>query len=82
MFQHLMDVGHQSHCAYVAAYKDDAVIHSPIWLDQFHLLQEMLSKLQKTGLMANPHKFHLGLTDLTRKSEPDIVRWTPAAKQS
>ncbi|KAI2652407.1 Retrovirus-related Pol polyprotein from transposon 17.6 [Labeo rohita] len=78
-----------------AAYLDDMVVHSEAWEDHLDRLRRVLSKLRQAGLTTNPRKCHLAqseakygpfcaspLTDLTRKGQPEKVRWTTAAEEA
>lgn len=61
--QRLMDVVLQAHRPYGTAYLNDMIIHSTSWQDHLHHLRGVLEEFQKAGLMANPWKGHLGLTE-------------------
>ncbi|KAF4090095.1 hypothetical protein AMELA_G00048000 [Ameiurus melas] len=51
------------HCAFAATYLDDVVIHSSTWSDHLFHMEEVLKELWKAGLITNPKKCHLGLTE-------------------
>lgn len=60
-FQCLMDIMLHAHHDFALAYLID-IIHSSTRTEHLHHLKFILGKLRKTGLTANPQKYHEGLT--------------------
>lgn len=64
MFQDLMDIVLHPQHIFMATYLDDTVNHSSTWADHLYHLRAELQELRKAGLTTNPHKCHLGLTEV------------------
>ena len=93
-FQRMMDYLVDGCGAFAAAYLDDLVVFSGLWEDHLDHLIEIFNCLRRAGLTAKPNKcqyrkFIPGyttissvLSDLTRKSAPNRVVWTPQCERA
>nr|XP_006012602.1 PREDICTED: uncharacterized protein LOC102366250 [Latimeria chalumnae] len=63
MFQRLMDRVLRPHTQYASAYLDDVIIHSVDWESHLQKVEAVVDSLRKTGLMANPEKCYVGLSE-------------------